>query len=59
MAQVRLTTERIATGEQYRKLADVSVEDSLMMCGIFKQATMGDCLVEGKFGYFKPPSRRD
>lgn len=36
-------------GEQYRLLEDVSAEDKLIMCGIFKQATMGDCLVEGEY----------
>lgn len=35
-------------GEKYRSLRRVSAEDSLMMCGIFKQATMGDCEVDGK-----------
>lgn len=36
-------------GEQYRKLEGVTGEEQLMMCGIFKQATMGDCLCEGEF----------
>ena len=36
----------VNAGEQYRLLNGVSEEDRLMMCGLFKQATMGDCLVE-------------
>lgn len=36
-------------GEQYRRLEDVSEADKLMMMAIFKQATMGDCLVGGKW----------
>jgi hypothetical protein len=35
-------------GEQYRRLDGVTAEERLMMCGLFKQATMGDCLVEGE-----------
>lgn len=38
----------VNAGEQYRKLAGVSAEEQLAMCGLFKQATMGDCLVDGK-----------
>uniref|UniRef100_A0A6G1S6R4 Diazepam-binding inhibitor-like 5 n=1 Tax=Aceria tosichella TaxID=561515 RepID=A0A6G1S6R4_9ACAR len=36
----------VNAGEQYRRLDGVTPEERLMMCGIFKQATMGDCLVE-------------
>lgn len=35
-------------GEQYRRLKDVSDEHRSTMLGLFKQATMGDCLVEGE-----------
>jgi len=41
-------TLQFLSGEKYRKLQDVSAEEQLMMCGIFKQATMGDCEVDGE-----------